>query len=130
MTNIINIKFSAIILSLFLLFSCTEIIDEHYKDVAQENYISPYMGKWVGSYTGDTSGSLVLNVNKSGHMEITRMVNNNVQEVYYTDLLGGGSGSLNPSTSPTGFTLYGSLQTKSGTWKQQNWIGSWSVTRQ
>lgn len=80
---------------------------------------------------GDGNGSLVLIVNKSGVVEVTRISNNGVQEVFYSNLLGGGSGSLNPSTSPTSqFTLYGSLETKSGTWKQQNWNGTWSVTKQ
>ncbi|MCT2562933.1 hypothetical protein [Chryseobacterium herbae] len=119
-----------IIAPLFLLSSCSEIVDNVHQNNEQENYVSPYMGKWVGTYSGEVSGTLILNISKSGSMEVTRTVNNNVEEVYYTSLQGAENGSLSPSPSPKGFTLYGSLHTKSGTWKLQNWSGSWSVTKQ
>lgn len=123
--------FTGTLIGLLFISSCSNIIDDAYLKSAQNDYISPYMGKWVGNYMGDGNGSLVLIMNKSGVVEVTRISNNGVQEVFYSNLLGGGSGSLNPSTSPTSqFTLYGSLETKSGTWKQQNWNGTWSVTKQ
>jgi len=118
------------IASLFLLSSCSEIIDNVHQNQEQENYVSPYMGKWVGTYSGEVSGTLIMNVTKSGGMEVTRTVNSNVEEVYYTSLQGAANGALNPAPSPKGFILYGSLQTKSGSWKIQNWSGSWSVTKQ
>ncbi|WP_147473894.1 hypothetical protein [Chryseobacterium nematophagum] len=113
------------------MFSCSYIVDEMYLHDAQNNYISPYQGKWVGSYIGDMNGTIILNVSKSGDIEVIRLVNGNIEETYFTSLLGGGSGALNPSPSPiSGFRLYGSLETKSGTWKQQNIGGSWTVTKQ
>lgn len=117
-----------IIAPLFLLFSCSEIVDNIDKNRADENYVSPYMGKWVGAYSGEVSGTLILNVSKSGSVEVTRAAGD-VTEVYYTGFQGS-DGALSPSTSPKGFTLYGNLHTKSGTWKLQNWSGSWSVTKQ
>ncbi|KMQ66084.1 hypothetical protein ACM46_00520 [Chryseobacterium angstadtii] len=121
-----------ILTPLFLLSSCiSEISDNIERNKAEENYVSPYMGKWVGTFSGDhISGTLILNVSKSGSMEVIRVANNNVDETYYTSLQGAGNGALNPAPSPKGFILYGSLHTGSGTWKLQSWSGSWSVKRQ
>ncbi|NML70308.1 hypothetical protein HHL23_10910 [Chryseobacterium sp. RP-3-3] len=119
-----------IIVPLLFLASCSEIIDNIDRQKEQENYVSPYMGKWIGTFTGEVSGDLILNVSKSGSIEVTRIVNTNVEEVYYTSLQGAGSAAISPSASPKGFVLTGSLETKSGTWKQQYWSGSWSVTKQ
>ncbi|PIF43215.1 hypothetical protein CLU96_0119 [Chryseobacterium sp. 52] len=119
-----------IIAPLLFLSSCSEIEDNLDRKREQENYVSPYMGIWRGTFTGEVSGKLILNVDKSGSMEVTRIVNANVEEVYYASLQGGGSGAISPSTSPKGFVLTGSLQTKSGTWKYQYWSGSWAVQKQ
>lgn len=118
-----------IITPLLFLSSCSEIQDNLDRKREQENYVSPYMGKWTGTYTGEISGTLILNVSKSGSIEVTRIVNSNVEEVYYANLQSAGSAAISPSTSPKGFVLIGSLETKSGTWKQKYWSGSWSVKK-
>ncbi|MBB6371851.1 hypothetical protein [Chryseobacterium shigense] len=128
-----NLYFKFLLTVLLSLFSCTEtgdIIDNGYQNNAQENYTSPYMGKWVGTYSGNAiDGTLILNVSKSGSIEVKRGGNGTMDEVYYTSLQGSG-GALNPAPSPKGFILYGSLHTKSGTWNFQHWSGSWSVAKQ
>lgn len=112
-----------LIVPLLLLSSCRET-EDHNPD---ENYVSPYMGKWVGTYSGELNGTLILNVSKSGSMEVTRTVNNNVEEVYSASLQPNESGVINSSVSPKGFVLTGSLKTKSGTWKQYHFRGNWSL---
>lgn len=117
-------------LSLLSCIDADEIVNNIDQHNAEENYTSPYMGKWVGTYSGDAiNGTLILNVSKSGSIEVTRAENGSTGEVYYTGLQGS-SGALNPAPSPKGFVLYGSLHTKSGTWNFQHWSGSWSVSRQ
>lgn len=118
-----------IITPLLFLSSCSEIEDNLDRKREQENYVSPYMGKWTGTYTGEISGTLILNVSKNGSIEVTRIVDPNVEEVYYANLQSAGSAAISPSTSPKGFVLTGSLETKSGTWKQKYWSGSWSVKK-
>lgn len=118
-----------IITPLLFLSSCSEIEDNLDRKREQENYVSPYMGKWTGTYTGEISGTLILNVSKNGSIEVTRIVDSNVEEVYYANLQSAGSAAISPSTSPKGFVLTGSLETKSGTWKQKYWSGSWSVKK-
>lgn len=114
---------------LFSLSSCNYIMDEVYRDKEEENYTTPYMGKWQGSYTGDENGTLTLNVSKNGSIEVIRS-SGNFQETFYVSLLGGGSGSIySNSGSATGFILYGNLESKSGTWTKGDLKGSWSVVK-
>lgn len=114
---------------LFSFTSCNHIIDEIDRDREEENYTTPYMGKWQGSYTGDENGTLTLNVSKSGSIEVIR-TSGSFQETFYTSLAGGGSGAISTSSgSPSGFIIYGSLETKSGTWVKGNLKGNWSVAK-
>lgn len=114
---------------LFSLTSCSHIIDEIDRDREEENYTTPYMGKWQGSYTGDENGTLTLNVNKSGSIEVIR-TSGSFQETFYISLAGGGSGAISTNSgSSSGFIIYGSLETKSGTWIKGNLKGTWSVVK-
>ncbi|GAB0157477.1 hypothetical protein CHRYSEOSP005_27540 [Chryseobacterium sp. Alg-005] len=121
-------KYLAFVL-LIGLTSCSHIIDEIDRDREEENYTTPYMGKWQGSYTGDENGTLTMNVNKSGSIEVIR-TSGSFQETFYISLLGGGSGAIYTNTgSASGFIVYGSLESKSGTWIKGNMKGSWSVVK-
>lgn len=104
----------------------THVLDEIERDKNEENYTSPYMGKWSGSYSGDQSGTLILNVTKSGSIEGTK-VSQGHQETFYSGLIGSSINST--STSYSGFILYGNLESKSGTWKMGNLSGTWSVSK-
>lgn len=109
--------------------SCSHIIDEIDRDREEENYTTPYMGKWQGSYTGDENGTLTMNVGKSGSVEVIR-TSGSFQETFYTALAGGGSGAISTNSgSSSGFVIYGSLESKSGTWVKGNLKGSWSVVK-
>ncbi|KMQ64225.1 hypothetical protein ACM39_17010 [Chryseobacterium sp. FH2] len=120
-----KIKFFTLLIALISFTSCDEIN----RNREENNYVTPYKGKWVGSYTGDQSGTLVLNVGEKGGIEGVR-TSMEFQETFYTAMQGGGSGALSTmSPSPSGFILYGSLETKSGTWKMGALKGNWAVVK-
>ncbi|MCD9853487.1 hypothetical protein LUD75_02130 [Epilithonimonas sp. JDS] len=118
------------ILSLLIMFcafiSCDRITDNYYEHQAQENYTSPYMGKWVGSYTGQGSGNITLSVSKSGNITGTYGQNNDALVSYVYD-----DGTLQPVLSENyTFFLYGKLKDKKGTWKNGTLSGDWTLTKQ
>ena len=86
------------------------------------------MGIWTGTYSGDESGNLTLNIKKDGRIEVTRKYNE-IIDIFYTTVYEGGSIYNSPSPN-TGFTLYGNMEQKGGTWKQGSSTGTWSVTKQ
>ncbi|KPH13145.1 hypothetical protein [Chryseobacterium sp. ERMR1:04] len=121
----LRIKYLLLIFPLLMVFSC-EHLDEIERNKQQENSTSPYMGKWSGSYSGDQSGTLILNVGKSGYIEGIKN-SQGQQETFYSALIGSSINSA--ATSASGFILYGNLQNKSGTWKMGSLNGTWSVTK-
>lgn len=111
---------------LISLTSCDRIIDNYYEQEAQENYTSPYMGKWVGNYTGQGNGTLIISVAKSGSITGNYGPNNDMVLGFVLD-----DGALTPVISETPiFTMYGSLNTKKGTWKNGDLTGDWTLTKQ
>lgn len=111
---------------LLSLASCDRIIDNYYEQEAQENYTSPYMGKWVGNYTGQGNGTLIISVAKSGSITGNYGPNNDMVLGFVLD-----DGALTPVISETPiFTMYGSLNTKKGTWKNGDLTGDWTLTKQ
>lgn len=106
--------------------SCDQITDNYWEKKEQENYTSPYMGKWVGSYQGNESGNLILSVAKSVNITGTYGPNNEMIISLVRD-----DGALNPMLSDTPiFLMYGSLIEKKGTWKNKDKQGSWTLTKQ
>ena len=116
------------ILMLLSLVSCSEILDRQREREQQENYVTPYKGKYIGTINGDMSGNLTLDISKGGTMEVKRETGGQ-QVMTYQSLLGGGSGVISSPTSFTEFTLIGSFETKSGTWKMGAQQGNWSVKK-
>lgn len=112
---------------IILLSSCQRIIDEKYKQEQQENYVNPYKGIYVGTYAGQENGSLKIEVYKSGTCSITRSIGNQT-EVITSSV--NNNGAFNGYVNTNGFALLGNLETKSGTWKNQNLSGNWSVVKQ
>ncbi|WP_294270763.1 hypothetical protein [uncultured Chryseobacterium sp.] len=108
--------------------SCEQILDDMQLKKEQQAQTSAYMGRWSGSYSGDESGTLVLDIKKSGSVEVIRS-SNGVEDRYYTEIFSGAS--LHVASSPnSGFTLYGNMETHSGTWKMAKSSGTWSVNKQ
>ena len=124
------IKLSFVLLGLLICVSCDQIIDfynERSKDENRKKYTSPYMGTYVGGFSGGISGDLVINVSKEGYVSGTK-TNGNISDSFTGGI--GDGGSLQSTTSAqTGFTLYGNLSSMSGTWKQGNWSGTWTVMK-
>ncbi|WP_157761339.1 hypothetical protein [Chryseobacterium camelliae] len=117
---------SALTATIFI--SCDQIIDNMRLKEEQQAQTSAYMGRWSGSYSGDESGTLVLDIKKSGSVEVIRS-SNGVEDRYYTEIFSGAS--LHVASSPnSGFTLYGNMETHSGTWKMGKSSGTWSVNKQ
>lgn len=82
-----NLYFKFLLIVPLSLLSCGEtsemVNDGHQNNVQENNYTSPYMGEWVGTYSGDAvSGTLILKVSKSGSVEVTRTGNGTMREVY------------------------------------------------
>ena len=86
------------------------------------------MGTYVGELSGNATGALIINIKKSGSVEVTKTFSGN-SETFLQGIVFEG-GALEKVSSPsTGFTLYGNLNSKGGTWKQGSWSGSWSVRK-
>lgn len=114
-------------LALLLAFtSCDQISDNYWEKKEQENHTSPFMGKWVGTYSGAQVGTLTIEVSKSGN--ITGSLGRtevDLASYVYDD------GTLQPVMSNTlNFTLYGNLKDKKGTWKDKDQQGTWTLTKQ
>lgn len=126
-------KIPIIIFLLISLISCQGIIDNYYENKDTDNYVSPFSGTYIGTYSGEDNGTLNIEVSKKDGVTITKHSNISNADESYFDILTGNS--LNANASPTtGFRLFGNLssQTKiySGTWKQGNWTGTWTITKQ
>ncbi|TXF77200.1 hypothetical protein [Chryseobacterium sp.] len=128
-----KIKNLFFLLALVPLISCEQVMDNYWDRKAEENYISPYKGTYLGSFAGNDSGSLKIEVSKSDNVTITKHSSiSNSDEMYYDGLIGA---SFNGSPSPaTGFKLLGNLNssnnTYSGNWTQGNASGTWTLTKQ
>lgn len=107
--------------------SCEHVLEDVRLKEEQAAQTSPYMGRWIGSYSGSENGSLILDIKKSGSVEIIRS-GSATQDIYYTNVYGGNI--QNTSSPNSGFTLYGNMETHSGTWKMGSSSGTWSVTKQ
>lgn len=119
-------KFAFSFFIFFLLYSCQQIVDNGFDREQEANYTSPYMGKWVGTYQGQESGNITINVSKSGSIFGTYGQNSELAVSYVLD-----DGVLLPVNSEDiMFILYGSLINKKGTWKRGNLQGTWTLTKQ
>jgi hypothetical protein len=119
--------FSVLILILFSVLSCNRILDNYFEKEAQQNYTSPYMGKWVGTYNGEESGTLSITVAKSGSI---LGIYGQEAKTFISNVFDDGSILPVNSDDPMFFILYGSLYQKKGTWKKSNLQGTWTLTKQ
>ncbi len=114
---------------ILLLNSCERIIEQNQFNNEQGNYTSPYQGTWYGNYSiSGANSTFVLKVFKAGNIEVTRNTCN-TSETFYGQVLNNGALSSVYSQS-SGFALYGNLNVKNGTWKQNDLSGNWTITKQ
>lgn len=119
------------LLFVFILFlcSCERVIEQNQFNNEQSNYTSPYQGTWYGTYSGSgTNSTFTLKVYKAGNIEVIGTPGNS-GETFYGQVLDNGSLSSVYSQA-TGFTLYGNLNNKNGTWKRNDITGTWTVNKQ
>lgn len=120
------------LLSVICLISCQQITDNYWEKQDYKNYVSPYRGTYMGSYSGDDNGSLIIEISKHDNVSITKHSNIRNADDVFIDALNGSV--FNGNASPnSGFRLLGNLtsQTKtfSGNWVQGNYKGSWTITK-
>ncbi len=119
-----------VLLSMLLVFtSCEGFIDNLIERNEQQQYKSPYRGEWRGSYSGDESGSLKIEVSRNGYVSVTRITQNRTESSFISGMIRE-DGALQQVSLESGFKLYGSLATGTGTWEMAHWKGTWSVTKQ
>ena len=116
----------------FSAVSCDRIIDNYYEQKARENYVSPYQGVWMGSFSGDTEGTLKVQVYKAGNAEVTR-ISGATTETFLGYVLDNGA-FLNTYSRDSGFTILGNLAAQNhqptGNWKQNTSSGTWKLVKQ
>lgn len=121
-----NIAKVLMIVSLVTLQSCTDIVDQIYENKQEQNTFSPYQGKYIGTYTGNANGDLIINVSEKGTIEITRITLTS-SETYITGFINASFNTTN--RAPSGFMLIGNLNSQLGTWEMGNLKGNWSVKK-
>ena len=122
-------------LALLSLTSCQEIIDNYWDRKAEESYVSPYKGVYVGTYIGSDQGTIRIEVSSKDWVDVTRISNT----PSFSDAFSGGmsGASFNQVRSRTsGFTVMGNLikdpqNTYSGTWKIDDGnVGTWTLKKE
>ena len=114
------------VISLVILQSCEDVVDQIYENKQEQNTVSPYRGNYTGTYTGDVSGNLIINVSEKGTIEITRNTLNS-SESYLTGFINASFNTTN--RAPSGFMLIGNLNSKMGTWEMGSLKGNWTVKK-
>lgn len=114
------------VISLVILQSCEDVVDQIYENKQEQNAVSPYRGNYTGTYTGDVSGNLIINVSEKGTIEITRNTLNS-SESYLTGFINASFNTTN--RAPSGFMLIGNLNSKMGTWEMGSLKGNWTVKK-
>lgn len=124
-----------LLLFLFGLSSCQQILDNYWDRKAEENYVSPYKGIYVGTYTGSDQGTLRLEISAKNFVEVKRVsTTNTFNETFEGGMIGSSFNKVISRTS--GFTILGNIisspqNTYSGTWKiDEGNSGTWTLTKE
>lgn len=122
------------LIALFSLTSCEQILDNYWERKAEENYVSPYKGSYIGTYSGSDQGVLQIDISSKDYVEVTRTSsNNNFKETFQGGMSGSSFNSVQSRSS--GFTLLGNLipsaeKTYAGTWKMSEGnSGTWTLKK-
>lgn len=112
----------------FTLYSCRYILDEQTKREEIESYISPFRGTWVGTYAGDQSGELKIDVAKNGYTSVTKTSQNIIENSFISGMVRD-DGILQNVSLKSGFTLFGNLKVNKGTWGTTSANGTWTLVK-
>lgn len=123
------------LITLFSLTSCKQISDNYWERKAEESYVSPYKGNYIGTYSGSDQGTLRIAVSAKDFVEVTRSSSkNDFKETFEGGMTGASFNGLQSRTS--GFALLGNLiaspqNTYSGSWKMgEGNSGTWTLKKE
>ncbi|QOW11509.1 hypothetical protein Q73A0000_14595 [Kaistella flava (ex Peng et al. 2021)] len=110
-------------------------MDNYWERKAEENYVSPYKGIYVGTYIGSDQGTLRVEISTKDFVEVKRFsTTNSFNETFEGGMIGS---SFNKVISRiSGFTVLGNVKsnpenTYSGTWKiDEGNSGTWTLKKQ
>lgn len=109
-------------------------MDNYWDRKAEESYVSPYKGIYVGNYRGTSQGSLQIEITSKDVVIIKRTANQSgFTEEFYGSL--NGAAFYGTKSQASGFSVLGNLNSNtnsfSGTWVQnEGESGSWTLTKQ
>lgn len=128
-------KLSLIVLVFLSMVSCQQMIDNYWEKETQENYVSPYMGIYVGTYDGSDKGTLRIEISRENTVIVTRISTQYpLSEEFYGGMIEASFNQVKSRTS--GFTILGNVinnpqNTFTGTWKiDEGNSGSWTLKKQ
>lgn len=129
-------RYTMVLLLLILsLTSCQQLTDSYWERQADENYVSPYKGVYVGTYSGSDQGTLRIEISAKDHVQVKRV---SYVSSFTETFEGGLSGpSFNKVQSrASGFIILGNIlntppNSYSGTWKiDEGNAGTWSLKKE
>ena len=115
--------------------SCQQLIDNYWDRKAEESYVSPYKGVYVGTYSGSDQGMLRIEISAKDDVQVKRVsTTNSFSETFEGGLIGPSFNKVQSRVS--GFTVLGNIlnsppNSYSGTWKiDEGNTGSWSLKKE
>lgn len=124
-----------LIIIVLSLFSCQQIMDNYWERKAEESYVSPYKGVYVGNYAGSDQGTLRLEISAKDFVEVKKVSTMNAfSETFSGGMIGSSFNKVISRTS--GFTVLGNVinspqNTYSGTWKiDEGNLGTWTLKKE
>ena len=111
-----------LLLTVLTFSSCQEVMDNYWERQEENNYLSPYKGIYVGTYTGSDQGTLRIEISDKNSVYVTRVSTANG----YTENFEGGM--IGPSfnrvvTRTSGFTILGNVKATG----VNNYDGTWEM---
>lgn len=129
------IKVGLLFLTLISMVSCQQIIDNYWEKEAEENYVSPYTGVYVGTYDGADKGTLHIEITTKNSVIVKRTSTlHSLTEEFYGGMIEASFYQVKSQT--TGFAILGNViynpkNNFTGTWKiDESNSGSWTLKKQ
>ena len=115
--------------------SCEQLADNYWDRKAEENYVSPYKGVYVGAYSGSDQGTLRIEISAKNYVQVKRVsTTNSFSETFEGGLIGPSFNKVQSRVS--GFTVLGNIlntppNSYSGSWKIDDAnLGTWTLKKE
>ncbi len=127
-------KFYFFLFVLFTLSSCDQIMNNYWDRKAEESYVSPYKGIYVGNYKGTSQGSLQIEISAKDVVTVKRIAN---QTGFTEEFFGSLNGAFfyGTKSQTSGFSILGNLNSSTNSFTG-NWVlndaefGTWTLIKQ